>query len=94
MTQLSVHETMSNVCLDRQTDRGSAKFRKGKSKVQPRTGHKGPEGEKRYSSTVSLTSALDGVCGQRPAPNALPQGKRPRTYNTVDSVGPVASLGR
>jgi hypothetical protein len=33
---------------------------KGKAKVHPRTGHEGPEWEK-YSSTLSLTSALDGV---------------------------------
>jgi len=32
---------------------------KGKGKVHPRTGHEGPEGEQRYSSTLSLTSALD-----------------------------------
>ena len=32
-----------------------------KGKVYPITGHKGPEGEERYSSTLSLTSALDGV---------------------------------
>ena len=29
-------------------------------KVHPATGHKGPEGEQRYSSALSLTSALDG----------------------------------
>ena len=34
-----------------------------KSKVRPRTGHKGSESEQRYSSTLSLTSALDGVGG-------------------------------
>jgi hypothetical protein len=28
--------------------------------VLPRTGHEGPEGEYRFSSTLSLTSALDG----------------------------------
>jgi hypothetical protein len=33
---------------------------KGKSKVYPRTGHEDPEGEYRYSPTLSLTSALDG----------------------------------
>ena len=32
-------------------------------KVRPRTGHDGPEGEQRYMSTLSLTSALDGVGG-------------------------------
>jgi len=46
-----------------------------KGKVQPRTGHEGPEGKQRYNSTLSLTSALDGVGGQSPAPAALPPGK-------------------
>ena len=36
---------------------------KGKGKVHPRKDHEGPEGEYRYSSTFSLTSALDwGGC--------------------------------
>ena len=48
---------------------------KGKGKVHPRTGHEGPEGEWRYSYTLSLTSALDGVGGQRHAPAALPPVK-------------------
>jgi hypothetical protein len=29
--------------------------------VHTRTGHESPKGEKRYSSTLSLTSAIDGV---------------------------------
>jgi len=36
---------------------------KGRGKVHPRTGHEGPEGEGTYSSTLSLTSALDWVGG-------------------------------
>jgi hypothetical protein len=32
---------------------------KKKGKVRTRTGHDGTEGEQRYSSTFSLTSALD-----------------------------------
>ena len=31
-----------------------------KGKDHPRTGHEGPEEEKRHSFTLSLTSALDG----------------------------------
>ena len=46
----------------------------GKGKVKPRTGHESPEGEQRYT-TLSLTSSLDGVGGQRHAPAALPPGK-------------------
>ena len=49
------------------------KRRKGKG--HPRTGHEVPEVEYRYSSTLSLISALDGVVGQRHAPAALPPGK-------------------
>jgi len=48
---------------------------KGKVKVHPRTGHEGPEGEWRYSCTLSLTSSLDGVGVQGHAPAALPPGK-------------------
>ena len=45
--------------------------------VHPRTSHECPEGEYRYGSTLSLTSALDGVGGQRHAPAALPPYKDP-----------------
>jgi len=34
-------------------------YGKGKCKVRPITGHEGPEGDQRHSSTLSLTSALD-----------------------------------
>jgi hypothetical protein len=47
----------------------------GKGKVHPTTGHEGPEGEYMYNSTLSLTSALYGVVGQRHALAALPTGK-------------------
>jgi hypothetical protein len=42
-----------------------------------RTGHESPEAEKMYSSTLSLTSVLDGVGGQSHAPAALPPGTTP-----------------
>ena len=42
----------------------------------PITGHEGPEGEKRYSSTLSWTRHLGGgLGGQHHAPAALPPGK-------------------
>ena len=50
---------------------------KGKGKVHPSTDNKGPEGERSCSSTLSLTSALDGVGGQHHAPTSLPPGKAP-----------------
>jgi len=46
-----------------------------KGKFHPITGHEGPDLEQRYSSILSLTSALDRVGGQRHAPTALPPGK-------------------
>jgi hypothetical protein len=65
---------------------------KVKDKVHPITGHEGPEGEQRYSSTLSLTSALDEVGCQRHAPAALPQGKRTGTHCTGSCVDPRAGL--
>jgi len=58
------------------SQKGSGKI-KVTSKFHPRTGHEGPEGEKKYSSTLSLTSVLDGLGGQRHALAALPPGERP-----------------
>ena len=52
-------------------------------------GHTGPEGEYRYSSTLSLTSVLDGVGGQHHTPAALPPGKRSGT----DCVGGCVASG-
>jgi hypothetical protein len=46
-----------------------------KGKLHSRTGHKRPEGESRYSFTLSLTSALDGVGDQRHSTAALRPGK-------------------
>ena len=66
---------------------------KGKCKVHPRTGHEGPEGEQRYSSTLSLTSAIDGVGGQRHAPAAFLPGKT-RYHCTGGGLGPRAGLDR
>jgi hypothetical protein len=62
------------------------------SKGLPRTGHEGPEGEQRYSSTLSLTSALDGVGGERHAPAAFPPRERPGTHCIRSWVGPRAGL--
>ena len=50
-----------------------------KVKVHLRAGPEVPEGEYRYISTLSLTSALDGAGGQRHALVALPPCKRPGT---------------
>ena len=51
--------------------KGNALYSKSEGKIYPRTDHEGPEGEYRYKSTLSLTSAPDGVGGQRHAPAAL-----------------------
>jgi hypothetical protein len=54
----------------------------GRVKVHPRTCHDGPEGESKCIYTLSSTSALDGMSGQRHAPATLSQGNRPGTHFT------------
>jgi hypothetical protein len=49
---------------------------KGKGTVRPITGHESPEGEYRYSSALSLTSAVDEGGGKRHASASLPPGRR------------------
>ena len=49
-------------------------LRKGKGKVHSRKGHEGPKGEQKDISILSLTSALDGVGGQRHPSADLPPG--------------------
>jgi hypothetical protein len=65
---------------------------KVKCEVHSRKGRELPGGEYRYGSTLSLTSALDGVGGKRHAPAALPPGQRPGTHCTGGWVGPRAGL--
>ena len=48
---------------------------KGKGKVHPRTGHEGPEGEKRYRSILPATSALDVGGWPTPRPDRYTPGK-------------------
>jgi len=50
----------------------------GKGKTHPRTGHQGPEGEYRYSSTFSLTSALNGGEWSTPRPGRSTPKKESR----------------
>jgi hypothetical protein len=53
----------------------------------------GKEGEQIYSSTFSLTSALQWVGGQSHAPANLHPVVRPGTHRTGVWVGPRAGLG-
>ena len=55
----------------------------------PITDHEEPQRECRNSSTLSLTSTLDGVGVKRHAPAALLPGKRP---GTVVQYGGLAQL--
>jgi hypothetical protein len=48
---------------------------KVKGKVHPITGHEGPEVEYRYSSTLPLTSALDGGGWSTPRPGCFIPGE-------------------
>jgi len=62
-----------------------------KGKVHPKTGHEGAVGEQGYSCTLSLTSSLETVGGQRHAPVALPW-ERPGTHCTGGWVRTTAGL--
>jgi len=59
--------------------------------MYPKTGHGSPDGEYRHSSTLSLTSALDGEGGQRHVPAAFPQERDPVpiVQETEWTPGPV-----
>jgi len=46
-----------------------------KGKVQPRTGHGDPQEEQSYSSTLCLTSTLDGDGWSTPRPGRFTPGK-------------------
>ena len=48
-----------------------------KFKFHPRTSHEGPEGEKSYSSTLSLTSTLDEGGWSTPRASRFTPGKDP-----------------
>ena len=50
---------------------------KGKGEVHPRTDHEGPEGEQIHSSTLSLTSALNGDGWSKPRPGHFTPRKDP-----------------
>jgi hypothetical protein len=57
---MSVSSSQIWVAVDRTQENNIFSLQK-KGKGHPRTGHEGPEGEQSYSSTLSLTSALDVV---------------------------------
>jgi len=59
-------------------------------KFPPRKCYENPEEEYVYNSTLSLTSALDGVGGKLNAPAALPPGETwYPLYRTSQGPGPV-----
>jgi hypothetical protein len=65
-----------------------------KGKVLPRTGHEGPEGEWRYSSTLSLTSALDEGGWSTPRPSCFTPRKKTRYPLYRRLGGPQGRSGR
>ena len=70
--------------VNRQTDNG---------KVHRRTGHQRPEVEQRYSSTLSLTSALDGGEWSTPGPGCFNPGKKTRRPLYTRMGGPQGWYG-
>jgi hypothetical protein len=64
------------------------------SKVHPRRGHEGPEEEQKYSSTLSLTSALDGGGWLTPRPGRFTPEKETRYLLYRRLGGPQGRCGR
>jgi hypothetical protein len=74
-TSVSFHHTTRRHIPAHNILQHYGKIKESIGKVHRKTRHEGPEGEWVYSSPLSLTSALDGVSGQRHAPVALPRVK-------------------
>jgi hypothetical protein len=67
---------------------------KYKGKGHLRIGHEGPKGEERYSSTPSLTSALDVGWVVSTMPRSLYPQERPGVHSIGGWVGPRVCLDR
>jgi hypothetical protein len=63
-------------------------------KFRPKTGHERPEGEQRYSSTLSLTSAVDEGGWLTPRPGRFTSGKENRYPLHRRLGGPQGQSGR
>jgi hypothetical protein len=66
----------------------SVQRQKSLGNVRPRTYHEVLEEEYRYTSTLSLTLALDGRGWSSPGPDNFIRGKRPGTDFTRDGWAP------
>ena len=87
------HKTRNLLCENLRKNTGvHAHFIK--CTVRPRTGHEGPEGEYSYTSTLSLTSALDAGAWLTPRHGHFTPGKETRypLYRRMD--GPEEQSGR
>jgi hypothetical protein len=71
---------------------GAVCFYSVKGKILPRTVHESPEGKQRYSSTLSLISALDGDGWLRPRSgrfNPWERGPAPIVWEFGWAPGPL-----
>ena len=70
--------------------------RHGKCKVHPRTGHEGPEGERMFSSTFSLTSTLDGDGWSTPYQGGFTPGNDQVPFVQEDrwAQGPIWTIAK
>jgi len=72
---ISEVEAVRSVCMEDWSRSLYSLWAEILNRIHTRIGHEGLEGEKRNNPTLSLTSALDGVGGQRHVPAVLPLGK-------------------
>jgi len=91
-----IHPEMRRLLNNRDIDsvsKGKGKGN-GKGKGHSTTGHEGPEGEQKYSSTISLTSVLDGGGWSAPRPGRFTPGKETRYPLHRRMGGPHGRSGR
>jgi len=83
-----------NICAKDKKNLLLLHISKGKVTVRPRRGHEGPEGEEKYMSSLSLTSALDGGGWSTPHPGRFTPGKQTRYLLYRRLGGPQGRSGQ
>ena len=79
---------------ERTLDTYSYKYKRKNGQFHPRTSTKAQKGERRHTSTLSSTSALNGVAGQLRVPAALTPVKGAETHRIGGWVGHRGRSGR
>jgi hypothetical protein len=96
----STHRTLTQLNIPQDHDSQHQRYPRNKSRIKrgktlkyqfhPRTGHKGPDGVYRHSSTLSLTWTLYRDEWSTPGPSRCTPGQRNGAHSTRSWVGRTA----